>query len=262
MNDTPYSPLQLREVFHLEFLRWLARAVKTEHYALKGGANMRFFFKSCRYSEDMDLDAIDITVDRLGASVMKILQSGSFRECLMPFGIRQIVPPDMGKAKQTETTQRFKVHLVTGPGTDYLTKVEFSRRGPDPGICVETVSDSILRAYRLPPIIVPHYGIIPAIGQKIGALATRAVSQARDVFDLFQLSTQYRAEDGKVTGIGADEGRAAIDSVYDISFARFRDTVLAYLSAEDRAIYDSPEQWDEMRLKVVDLINSVISADG
>ncbi|MBE0434060.1 hypothetical protein IBX73_11435, partial [candidate division WOR-3 bacterium] len=61
-----------------------------------------------------------------------------------------------------------------------------------------------LRAYRLPPIIVPHYGIIPAIGQKIGALATRAVTQARDVFDLFQLSTQYRSEDGKVTGIGAN----------------------------------------------------------
>ncbi|MBE0433712.1 hypothetical protein IBX73_09655 [candidate division WOR-3 bacterium] len=68
MNDTPCSPLQLREVFHLEFefLRWLARGVKTEHYVLKGGANMRFFFRSCRYSEDMDLDAIDITVDRLG----------------------------------------------------------------------------------------------------------------------------------------------------------------------------------------------------
>ncbi|MBE0433713.1 hypothetical protein IBX73_09660, partial [candidate division WOR-3 bacterium] len=66
----------------------------------------------------------------------------------MPFGIQQIVPPNMGKAKQTDTTQRFNVHLVTVQGTDFLTKVEFSRRGPDSGICVETVSDSILRAYR------------------------------------------------------------------------------------------------------------------
>ena len=48
-----YNSLQLREVFHLEFLRWLGRSVKSEAYAVKGGVNLRLFFRSFRYSEDM-----------------------------------------------------------------------------------------------------------------------------------------------------------------------------------------------------------------
>ena len=257
MRDTPCSPLQLREVFHLEFLRWLVRQIKTDNYVLKGGVNMRFFFGSMRYSEDMDLDAAGIPVERLKTSVMKILSSEPFHEALTTFGIRQIVLPNMGKAKQTDTTQRFKVHLISEQGTDFLTKIEFSRRGFDKDIRVDQVSDPILRAYKLPPLIVPHYGIASAISQKIDALASRVVSQARDVFDLYQLSTQYDASEKKALDIGETGSRAAVSNVYDISFARFRDTVLAYLSAEDQPVYDSPERWDDIRVRVVDFIKEV-----
>lgn len=257
MKDDSYSPLQLREVFHLEFLRWLARAVKTDNYVLKGGANMRFFFRSRRYSEDMDLDAKDISVERLSTTVMKILSSERFHESLTTFGIRQLTLPNMDKAKQTETTQRFKVHLVTEQGTDLLTKIEFSRRGFDRDIRVDHVADSRLREYRLPPLIVPHYGVVSAISQKINALATRTVSQARDVFDLHELSTQCDAVERKGLDVEETVSRAAVESVYDISFMRFRDTVLAYLSAEDRSVYDSPERWDDIRVRVVDFIKEV-----
>ena len=75
-----YSSLQLREIFHLEFLRWLSRKVTAEHYALKGGANLRFFFKSIRYSEDMDLDVQKIKLETLKEVVMKILKAPSFQE--------------------------------------------------------------------------------------------------------------------------------------------------------------------------------------
>jgi hypothetical protein len=51
-----YYSLQQREVFHLEFLRWFGRKLDYRYYALKGGVNMRLFFGSMRYSEDMDLD--------------------------------------------------------------------------------------------------------------------------------------------------------------------------------------------------------------
>jgi len=39
METITYNSLQLREVFHLEFLRWLGRKMKVKHYAVKGGAN-------------------------------------------------------------------------------------------------------------------------------------------------------------------------------------------------------------------------------
>jgi hypothetical protein len=45
MNGISYAPLQLWELFHLEVLRRLAQKLKPGQYALKGGVNMRFFFR-------------------------------------------------------------------------------------------------------------------------------------------------------------------------------------------------------------------------
>ena len=87
MINKTYNSLQQREIFHLEFLRWLGRKVKVHFYALKGGANLRFFFNSFRYSEDMDLDVYGIEVDILKDVVMKILHASSFQDTLKPFGV-------------------------------------------------------------------------------------------------------------------------------------------------------------------------------
>lgn len=35
-----------------------------------------------------------------------------------------------------------------------------------------------------------------------------------------------------------------------MNFAVFRDTVLSYLSIDDRAHYDRPEVWDDIKLRV------------
>jgi hypothetical protein len=51
-----YSNRQYVELFHLLFLRQLASGEDRSLIALKGGCNLRFFFGSIRYSEDMDLD--------------------------------------------------------------------------------------------------------------------------------------------------------------------------------------------------------------
>ena len=64
MYKETYSALQIRELFHLEFLRCLSRKIRAEFYALKGGVNLRFFFKSFRYSEDMDIDVHTISVEK------------------------------------------------------------------------------------------------------------------------------------------------------------------------------------------------------
>jgi hypothetical protein len=44
------------ELFHLLFLDQLGRKLDKRVYALKEGYNLRFFMKSIRYSEDMDID--------------------------------------------------------------------------------------------------------------------------------------------------------------------------------------------------------------
>ncbi len=69
MNDKIHSPLQMREVFHLEFLRWFGRKLEAEYYLLKGGVNLRFFFRSIRYSEDMDIDIQGVRVERVKKTI-------------------------------------------------------------------------------------------------------------------------------------------------------------------------------------------------
>ena len=190
-----------------------------------------------------------VGVAGLKDTVMRILEATSFREALRPYGIEGLGIPDMTKAKQTETTQRFKVHLLTAGGEDLFSKVEFSRRGFRGRAETGFVSEPILRGYHMPPLLVPHYDLDSAVAQKIEALATRSETQARDIFDLHLLS-------GRATG-GGEAGRVAKDvlgkaseRVFEVDFAVFRDTVLAYLAPEDRAAYDSAAVWDELKLKV------------
>src|SRR3990170_6022446 len=47
---------QLIEYFHLIFLDRLGRKIDKRLYTLKGGCNLRFYFQSFRYSEDIDFD--------------------------------------------------------------------------------------------------------------------------------------------------------------------------------------------------------------
>jgi len=252
-----YNSLQLREIFHLEFLKWLGKTIRTKYYVLKGGVNLRFFFNSFRYSEDMDLDVRDIGVETLKEAVIKILKSVSFQDNFKPFGIKRVVPPDMSKAKQTRTTQRFEVHLITSAGEDLFTKIEFSRRGFKEGIVVSAVSNTILRGYKLPPVLVPHYDIYSTLIQKTEALAARAVVQARDIFDIYILSSQFipdKAHKGRLDNVKL---KKACQRIFEVGFNQYRDTVLSYLSSDDQTLYGIPSSWDEIKLKTANFIEEL-----
>ncbi len=258
------TPLQLREVFHLEFLRWFSKEIKPVHYALKGGANLRFFFNSFRYSEDIDFDISGIRIDMLRDKVIKILQNPTFQNNLRPSGIESIKIPDIAKSKQTPTTQRFKIHLITFAGEDLFTKIEFSRRGLKGGTMVKPVSDKIMRSYKFPPLLISHYDIYSAIVQKIEALASRPVVQARDIFDLYILSSQYegsKEQEAQVT-LSKNKLLKAYENIFDVGFEQFRDTVTAYLSAEDRPTYDNASSWDEVKLKTAEFLKGLIKKYG
>ncbi len=249
------NPLQKRELFHLVFLQHLVRAVPVSSFALKGGTNMRLFFGSIRYSEDMDLDVAHIPVHALLERVMAILRSSGLVSSLMSYGIERVVPPNISRAKQTETVQRFKIHLLTSAGEDLDTKVEFSRRRMEAGIRAEPVNASILAAYRMAPIIVPHYTAASAARQKVSALALRRQPQARDVFDLYILSSQLELQDMDITrGISKQELAGARDKIFAIAYTEYRNTVVNFLGPEDREAYNSSEIWDEIRLRAMSLL--------
>jgi predicted nucleotidyltransferase component of viral defense system len=254
--------IQVREFFHLVFLRALVRSISPSTFALKGGVNLRFFFGSIRYSEDMDIDVSGIAVHALREKVMKVLESSGLVDTLRTLGIEDLRLPDMTRAKQTQTVQRFKIGLLTSSGEDLATKIEFSRRGLDEGIRAEPVSADVLAAYRMPPIIIPHYVARSAALQKVRALSSRTQPQARDIFDLYLLSSQPEVlETDLGQELSPNEVQRTRDTIYSVGYLQYQDTVLSFLGPEDRMAYESPEIWDVIRLRVLEMLEGGESND-
>src|SRR5205823_14164301 len=120
------SDRQAVELFHLHFVRLLCAGPDKDRFAIKGGSNLRFFFDSPRYSEDIDLDVARIPVHTLKERVAKILAGPALT---LPLKRRGLAVGETSAPKQTDTTQRWKASLsVDGRSLPIHTKIEFSRR--------------------------------------------------------------------------------------------------------------------------------------
>lgn len=246
-----YSSRQSVELFHLLFLSQLVRKLDKRFYALKGGGNLRFFFKSPRYSEDIDLDVQSISVTLLRKRINHILSSKPFRDILQ---VRDIEIEHITEHKQTETTQRWKLGLTVSHQEKPLpTKIEFSRRGLDKHVKFEPISPEVIRTYDLPPILVNHYPAETTCIQKIRALISRKTAQARDVFDLYLLLAS-RVEKVDLPDKLRSKINEVKENIFSMDFVIFKSQVISYLEPEDQPGFDSKEVWDNIRLRVVEAL--------
>lgn len=233
------------ELFHLQFLRALSAGPDRELFTVKGGINLRFFFGSVRYSEDLDLDVAVTPKATLANKVERILVSpllvGSLRS-------KDLALKDISAPKQTDTTQRWKVGLE-GPGVDARTKIEFSRRRGKPAAReakVEAVDGSIARRHGVMAPLAAHYGLEAAIEQKLGALIGRTQVQARDLFDLHLLFL-------KAPAFAPEPSlrRQALERAMDISWGEFKAQVVAYLEPEHQQAWSDKALFEQMQLEVI-----------
>lgn len=238
------------ELFHLLFLRQLESKLDKKLYALKGGCNLRFFFKSIRYSEDIDFDVSIISKETLENKVNKILSSVPFKKNLQNKGIYIVkVTP----AKQTETTQRWKVLLQVNDATMPIpTKIEFSRREMGEGVEYLAVDEDVIRQHKLYPILCNHYNLNTAFLQKVNALINRTETQARDIFDLDVLLAQGASSD--LSRFSHEALQTAIKNAQGIHYEDFKGQVVAYLMDDYKQAYDAPEKWEKMRDKIVQVL--------
>ena len=244
-----WSDRQTIEIFHLLFLRAFGARVDKALFALKGGCNLRFFFKSIRYSEDMDLDIHKMSVGTLKNNVDRLLETPAFTQALRAQGIEIA---RTSSPKQTGTTQRWKLILrLTESGAEVPTKIEFSRRGLDGETAIEPVDAQIIRAYRLYPVIMQHYSVHTAFAQKVSALALRAQVQSRDVFDLKLLLDAGGAEQPLPATATANLA-TAIDHALAVDYNAFAGQVLAFLDPEYQEHYGNRKVWAELQQQVVD----------
>jgi hypothetical protein len=243
------SPKATVELFHLLLLDLLGRKTDPRHYALKGGCNLRFFMKSIRYSEDMDIDVgPGLPKDKLSDLVERILASKPFADLLAFRGIRIV---DRSAPKQTDTTQRWKFGLERdGLPMPLRTKIEFSRRGMDSETRFSPIDPWLLRTYDLTPILANHYAPQAALDQKIRALASRREIQARDVFDLDLLLNS-----GIVRGSTDDAlCQQAQENALAVTYDMFKAQVVSFLNPDHHTQYDSPAVWDALVLRVAEAL--------
>jgi predicted nucleotidyltransferase component of viral defense system len=243
------SVRQSTELFHLVFLRALvAKGEDKGLVALKGGCNLRFFFGSVRYSEDMDLDVVVIAKGTLKSKVDRLLQSPIVTAPLKTHGITIV---ESSSPKQTETTQRWKVRLRReGDELPIRTKVEFSRRDAIEGTKFEAADREVIRPYALTPVLATHYTTGAAIRQKIHALAGRTEPQARDVFDLSLLLARPDAAGFELDRPASKWLAGAIDHAMSFSFDEYASKVVAFLDPSHAAIYADRSAWEAMQVDV------------
>ena len=251
-----YNDIQRREIFHFLFLEELLRISDPRIYVLKGGVNLRFFFKSPRYSEDMDLDVLTGGVATLKKNGYKILESKAFRRSLQAYGIADLSINDPAKAKQTETTQRFRLRLMTDSGDALPTKVEFSRRAKEPSpYLLEQIEPEIARLYNRRAYRCQHYAGEIAVIQKLHALAGRDVTQARDVFDLSVLgSGGHLNRDTIQKAVPPDIRRAALQRLGLLSWDEFSGHVLEFLTDDERSNYRRKEAWTALKESIAEAL--------
>jgi predicted nucleotidyltransferase component of viral defense system len=241
---------QCVELFHLLFLGALGARVDRALFVLKGGCNLRFYWKSIRYSEDMDLDVKTMSVTTLRNNVERILESLAFQQSL---AAHQLALEEHSAPKQTDTTQRWKMAVRSlAERRSVPTKIEFSRRRLDPGHILEPVDPAIQRRYKLYPVLTQHYDLSAALLQKVGALAGRPQTQARDVFDLKLLLDQ-----GATAAKGLGKlAAAAIEPAMSVGYDEFAGQVLAYLEPEYQDHYRPRQTWEATQEAVVQWLES------
>ncbi len=259
-----FSDTQLREAFHLYFLDRLLKLSGPDLYVLKGGVNLRFFFNSPRYSEDMDLDVLAGSVETLKKNGYKILEDAAFQRSLRFVGIDAIHLNDPAKAKHTQTTQRFRCTLLRSSGQRLPTKVEFSRRAggseeeaPGEESVHETLNPLVTQPYRKLAYACRHYTGRAAVVQKVGALDGRAATQARDVFDLNVLiQGGHFAAAAQANALAGAPLAGAMDALMSLDWQDYEGQVVAFLDDDSRKSLGNRAAWEAMQLRVLEALQT------
>ena len=246
-----FSPRQCVEIIHLCFLDLFGRKTDKALYAVKGGCNLRFYFDSFRYSEDLDIDIQTMAKNTLANKVSSILDSAALKQRLAE---KQMSIDTWSMPKQTETTQRWKILLQSKQHASMInTKVEFSRRTSIEKACFHVAKPREGQQYDLGPILCNHYGVDAAYQQKIEALIGRSQTQARDIFDLYLLINH----DAKVQLL-PDKIKAklniAIANLSSITYADYLSQVVAYLMPDYQHQYQPEDTWNTIQMQVYEAI--------
>jgi predicted nucleotidyltransferase component of viral defense system len=244
-----HPSFELREFFHLVFLKNLSLRLSGRTYAVKGGICLRFFHQSPRFSEDMDFDiTAQVPLHTLGKAVDQIVQSRSFLGQLIPHGITKM---DVRKPKQTDTTQRWKFTLYLGPSLSLPTKIEFSKRRLDIPFIQGIPDRSLLNHYTIPPFATQYYDAGIMAVHKIVALASPSRWAVRDLFDLYHLYFNLQANPKEIKKwLHSETIEKAAEKIVEFTYKDFREQVMPYLTESLIDFYQKKNAFETLKQQV------------
>ncbi len=250
---------EVTECFHLAFLTALGEVADREQYILKGGANLRFFHGSVRFSEDVDLDVPDIAAHLFTEKVERAFNGALLRRLLALLGVEMV---HLNPKDRTATKERWGVGLRHGTLDQAATRVEISYREsayPSDASEVARVNEDVTKhcGAVLNSPLVRHYLPKAAVGQKVVALGDRRNTQPRDVFDLDLLFRRYP---GAVApgDIARSDLEVAIARTFEISYDEYASKVVTFIEPDLAPVYAPMDAWGEMQSRVVECLERLL----
>lgn len=252
-----HAAARLIEDFQAAFLEVASATLPVAEYAVKGGANMRFFFGSVRSSKDIDFDYLGARFRTWETRVNALFDAGALARLLRLRGIR--ISALNRLKKQTEVTRRWSLRLESATVRDASSKIEFSERGAgaDRRDDRETavVDPELARTLVMGRVALQHYVPSAAIAQKVRALRGRSQTEPRDVFDIDHLLRRYPDALARAP-VDADELESAVARARALVYDEYASAVVPYLDEELWPVLASEEAWGAMQSRVADTLEA------
>lgn len=249
---------QIVEGFHLALLTVLGDRGGRDAFVLKGGASLRFFLKSIRYSDDVDIDVPTMDQWRFTDRIKAAVEGETLVRLLALLGTTM----SQGYRKDASATKEdWSFELVhTDVPLPVRTRLEVSYRGYDypadswfPDKPANEVMAPYARALRAP--VITRYRIPVAMSQKVRALYGRKETQPRDVFDLDFL---FGGWPDRPTDLEEAEIGTAIDRVFEIGYGEYVSKVVTMLDPALASLYEAEETWGDMQQRVIDALAGML----
>ena len=238
------------------FLRHLSQRFAGKKWAVRGASCMRFFHRSPRIPEEMEIDVEPrMNPATITESVQTVLENKVFATVLATKGIKSI---KVSPAKKSAASIFWKVIINTDNGRHITTGVEIGLKKKAPSYSTGAPALTVLERHAFQPFSAQFYGADEMAAQSITSLVEAKRNASRYLFDLDRLFNSARVKPELAAKLAiAKDIRPASGRVGTFSYADFK-KVLPFLDGDLLRLYTDPRTFGEMKSRVGKAIGKMV----